>query len=499
MTSTDSVLLVDWLNLSIKLKSHGREFGPTVAKVLLQVARRESDELSLRLTKAHFVAENFGQGVERELERDLSTSIHRTRTAKEQADLKLAVLAMDYVHQAGGSPQLFILATGDQDFVPIIERIIDAKSEVVLIAGALSDLAPEYRAIVAQHDVRLIGLVEDEEIPLLPVSKDADEKATGIASLLRLVFDGGILGGNQSQNASKISSWRVGKAAIDSEQRLVAWIREFTSAEMRRVAVPGTGATGNQAQNRRRVSIDLTDAAAGTVIRDMDWILRRCDATRGSVSRGDLGVGRFADDNGSRVGAAVAALVSIGWIVERPDRALENAFPWGADGFLEPLIRLLAVVQAASYNAGSQGVSREKIFRELTSVPIAASSSRKGGQVAAQLIDFGRRIGVIDTYPANGGGSILGVVPQNAVVRQLSDAVRQLKSIMPKGEWLAEHALLSAVREADRTLADPTFGFDAKDRRSIIRPLTRANLLIRKTVDGESHYRLRDTAWVKLS
>jgi hypothetical protein len=498
-TTSDSVVLVDWLNLSIKLKGHGREFGPSVARMLLRVARRESDDLRLRLAKAHFVAENFGEDVERELERDLSASIHRTRTAKEQADLKLAVLAMDYLHQQSGSPGLFILATGDQDFVPLIERIIDGKSEVVLVAGALSDLAPEYRAIVAQHHVKLVGLIEHEEVPLLPTSKDTDERAVGVAVLFRLLFDGGILGGDQAKNLSRLSAWRIGQAKNGEEQRLTAWISELTTAEMRRVAVPGVRPSGNQVLNRRRVSLDVSRPAVGGIVRDMDWILRRCNPLRGSVSRGDLGVGRFAGDDGSRVSAVLGALTKVGWLTTRPDGSIESSFPWGPDGFLEPLYRLIAEVQSAAYQASTQGVDRDRVFKRLASQALGFDSSRRGGAAAGELIDFGKRLGVIDTYPAENGGYVLGVVTQNSLVRQLTDAVRQLKRVMSVDDWIAEHALLSALRDQDRSAGEPLFGFDAKDRRSLIRPLLRADVLARKEIDGEPHLRLRNTAWVRQS
>jgi len=492
----DSVILIDWLNLSIKLKAHGREFGPSVARKLLSIARRESDECGVHLARAHFVAESFGEGVEKVIDQDLTAQAHRTRTAKEQADLMLAVLAMDHLHQVGGSPGMFIIATGDQDFVPLVERLIEEKATVVLVAGSLSDLAAEYRSIVTQHKVKLIGLVETENVPLLRMSKNLDEAAVGVAALVRLIFDGGMLGGDQARNLSKIKTLRIGGVAGGDEELLQSWIREFGGSEMRRVAVPGKRPSGNQPATRRRTFIDFGKSGVATSLADMDWILRRCDPASTPPTRGSLGVGRFVVDDGSRVGAAVSALTKVGWLQERPNGVLDNSFPWGSDGFVEPLLRLIATAQSACYQDEVDGIERDRLWKGLASVPLGANASRKSGGAAAELIDFGRRLGVIDAYPTPEGGFVLGVVGGHALVKQSSACIRLLKEVLPRQEWVAEHELLNAVRDAERTAVEPLFGFDTKDRRSVLRPLVRANVLARKPLEGELQLRLRDTAWV---
>jgi len=69
--SSECVVLVDWLNLSIKLKSRGREFGPSIVRTIMDTAKREADASGNTLARVHFVAENFGQGVERIIKQNL--------------------------------------------------------------------------------------------------------------------------------------------------------------------------------------------------------------------------------------------------------------------------------------------------------------------------------------------------------------------------------------------------------------------------------------------
>lgn len=494
--TADSVALIDWLNLSIKLKAHGREFGPSVARLLIEIARRESESYGYDLSRVHFVSESFGVEVLRVVDTNLSAIAHKTRTAKEQADLKLAVLAMDHLHQTGGTPGLFIIATGDQDFVPLIERILAEKAQVVLIAGSLSDLANEYRTIVSEQHVKLIGLMDHENVPMLTISRTGNDRALAIAGLLRLQMEGGVLGGDQTRNVARIAAWRLGGGKGSGEERLQAWIRQFCASEMRHVAVPGNAPTGNRADSRRRVFLDMGHGDVRLQVEDFDWILRRCDPRFGRQTRGTLGVGRFADDNGSRVEAAVKALLEVSWLAEQSDGALTNTFPWKSDGFVEPLVRLISVVEAASFQAdGSPGVSRDKVFRELSSQPLGADFSRKGGDEARQLLEFGRRFGVIDVYPNGVDGYVIGSVPGHPLVRRVRDAVRMLKACLPQEGWTPETQLLSLIRGLDSS-SDPVFGVDVHDQKSTLRALNRSGVTARNKVDGETLLRLRGTKWV---
>src|SRR5262249_33653998 len=125
MTRPEAILVVDWLNLSISLKKQQLAFGAELVADLMKVAHHQTERTgSLRLARAHCVAETFSTWQEAAIERHLIAEVHKTRTVKEQAALLLAVIAMDHIHDDAGCPELFVLATGDQDFVPLIQRIV---------------------------------------------------------------------------------------------------------------------------------------------------------------------------------------------------------------------------------------------------------------------------------------------------------------------------------------------------------------------------------------
>jgi len=86
----EAVLLVDWLNLSINLKSQRLAFGADLVADLMQLAKDQSaSHYNARLARAHFVSENFSPQVEAAIRNTLLAEQHKTRTAKEQADLVL--------------------------------------------------------------------------------------------------------------------------------------------------------------------------------------------------------------------------------------------------------------------------------------------------------------------------------------------------------------------------------------------------------------------------
>src|SRR5690349_9874012 len=274
MLTNDAVLLVDWLNLSITLRKKRKEFGSTLVRELMKLASQICEKHGdARLAAVEFVGENITPSVERAIENTLLAELHKTRTEKEQADLVLAVLIMDHLHRQVGCPKLFILVTGDQDFVPLIERIVKEGAEVALIVGAAEHLSPEYRSIAAQRNVQLFPMLDHIHVDDLPLI--TEERSGGsVLGLLRLCMSGGILGGDQSRNIQLLSQWRLLVGRSDAEVELDSMITKFTRYDQRRVAVPGTRPNGNKHLSRRRTYLDFAEPGVAQAIGDADWILR---------------------------------------------------------------------------------------------------------------------------------------------------------------------------------------------------------------------------------
>ena len=203
----------------------------------------------VNLARAHLVGERFSAPVEAAIQNAIVAQLHKTRTAKEQANLVLAVLAMDHLHSSAGCPKLFILATGDQDFIPLIERIVPEGARVVLIVASAAKLTPEYRSIAAQQNVALLPINVLKKIDPIPVVS-ADLSSVPILGLLRVCMSGGVLGGDQKKNAQLMAQWGLLNSVADNDVQMEGLIRQFARIDQRRVAVPGRPAHGEQGRLR---------------------------------------------------------------------------------------------------------------------------------------------------------------------------------------------------------------------------------------------------------
>ena len=499
MALTDeAVLLVDWLNLSIQLKNQRLAFGSDVVADLMQVTIDQCEKHGdVRLAAAHFVAENFSAPVEAAIRGTLLGKVHETRTAKEQADLMLAVLAMDHIHGSAGCPRLFLLATGDQDFIPLIERIVREGAHVILIVASVDKLTPEYKSIAARQNVLLLPITD--VIKLRPIPRAAGERSsTLILGLLRVCMSGGVLGGDQTKNIQLMSQLGLMSRTRDDEVEMEGIIKQFTRTEQRRVAVPGKAPTGNKSVFARRTFLNFGLAEVADTVADADWVLRRAGNNNRLVSLGDLGTGRFADDDGTRLDRVVTSLKGAGWLHERPDGKFEARIDWPTDGLLEPLWRVVCDLNRRAYDRHSVSVPRDDLFQDLRNTPIAHDGERRGGAHAKDLIEMARRIGVIDTVPVGIDGYGLVAIENHLVARQATSFLKALGQVLgdKTGTFMPEHEMLRYMRDHDEQSARPVFGYDVRDRQRVLRVLRRSKLIDR---DGgrEPQLKLKHSAWLK--
>nr|WP_221373969.1 NYN domain-containing protein [Actinoplanes polyasparticus] len=498
MTLNEAVLLVDWLNLSIHLKNQRLSFGSDLVGDLIKIARDEcARHGSTELVRAHFVGEQFAPSVEDAITSTFIARFHKTRTAKEQADLVLAVLAMDHIHAPGGGPALFLLATGDQDFIPLVDRMIEARAEVVLVVASTRTLSPEYRRIAAQQNVRLLSLTDVLDIKPLPES-DADAAATRVLGLYRVCMAGGVLGGDQTRNIRMLADWGLLQSG-DEEVEHTACLQQFARVDTRKVAVPAKRDTGNRPAVLRRTCLNFTSATVLDIIEDADWVLRRTGNAARLPTIGDLGVGRFAADDGRRLARIIGAMKDVGWLMERSDGRFESRLEWSADGLLEPLWRVICEINRRAFASHTEGVSRDQLFQDLRSAPIAADIDRKGGKAAHEVIDHARRIGVIDAIPAGSDGYALAVIESHPVAHSVASSLRTLGNLLADqvGVAVPEHEVLALMRERDEHAgAQVLFGYDNRDRQRILRVLRRSGLLERPR-GSEPMVRLKRTPWLE--
>ncbi|MGC4940859.1 NYN domain-containing protein [Kribbella sp. DT2] len=498
--NNEAVLLVDWLNLSIHLKNLRLNFGADLVHQLIAVARQECARLpgQVDLARAHFVGENISGNVRTAVQKTLVAELHETRTAKEQADLQLAVLAMDHLHAPTGCPALFFLATGDQDFVPLIERIVAEKSRVVLVVASSGNLAPAYRTVASQPNVSLISLVETLQLQPLPTTS-AERTSSAVLALFRLNLDGRVLGGDQTKNIQLLTTWgqlsTTGREEIDYQ----GFLTEFTRTDPRKVAFPARSETGNKFTVMRRTSLSFQIEAVASTIDSADWVLRRLANPTRPAGIGDLSGGPFrSDDNASKLTRLLLAMKELGWILQRPDNTYQADVQRPSDGLLEPILRLITEASRLSFEAVADGVPRDTLFKALRSTPIAQDADRRGGKAAGDVIELGRRLGVIDAIPHGTDGYLLTVIHSHPLCRRVSTMVRNVAGLFDFefGRPIAEHDFLARMATRDEQANSPVFGYDTRDRQRALRILRRSSLLDRRT-SPEPSLTLRRSAWVE--
>src|SRR6266699_347615 len=114
--SETGVLLVDGENLTGAILGRGKTVERSQVDDLWAFANRKCGG---QLHHSHMAAAKFDGTISAAMREHLIDP-ELVRSTKEQADILLTVLAMDYLHAGVGN---FILVTGDQDFIPLITRL----------------------------------------------------------------------------------------------------------------------------------------------------------------------------------------------------------------------------------------------------------------------------------------------------------------------------------------------------------------------------------------
>jgi NYN domain len=500
MLRREAVLLVDWLNLSISVNKQRLASGPELAASLMKVAESLAKEHGdVPLTRAHFVSEtDFLTETLEAIGQSSIARAQRVRTVKEQADLTLAVLAMDQLHNGAGCPELFLLTSGDQDFLPVVQRIVAAGAFVVLIVGALDRLAAEYRYAVAQLPrTRLLPITDAADLKEIP-DVTGDRTSACILGLLRLYVSGGHLGGNQRRNARLMSSWGVLTPGADPELELADLLDQFAKLEERVVAWPAKNSTGNRSTPARRRFLNFELPEVTRTVQDADWILRRIGNKKRPADSGTLGMGRFRDDDGTRLARVVTALTMAGWLSEAPNGTLEPSLEWHADGLLEPLWRVVCEVSRRTHEAPTRVVSRDQLFRDLCRGQIAHDPRRRGGRHAGAAISLARRLGVLEAVPVDADGFALAVARSHPVARQAETLLLSLARALDGrvGTFVPQYEMVGLMGDWDSGSARPIFGYDVRDRHQVLRVLRRADL-IASAGDANVMLKLKHSAWLR--
>lgn len=466
MDNRRGVLLIDWENLAGTVSARGfRTKG--VVEALVREARRVTDD---RLTHAHAAAQSVDDQIADAFKLG-SVRLDPVGSAKQQADIFLCVLAMDYLNQGF---KRFVIVTGDQDFLPLLRRIYQEEGEITLVYGDEAKLGVELLSFLestpgVQH--RNI----DSLCKLEKVTYSSDDLAR--VALLELQRRGRLLSGASApeKNILELSSW--GLVEPGSTESYWALIDSYCERVVRRDVLGQKTASGWLPANKTRTILKAQDETLTTVLRaDSAVNLMQHPKYAGGISAADLRTGMFAEDGS---GLEMLSTLSTLGIARRGAGNLYALSSLSSDigitdGYLEPLWRVVVEVQARCYEqesdsaSGAQfamlqkgGVGRDHTLkRSKARIDQALRYARAGNVIDDRVVGGERRTCVTD--------SRLGSLALRGVDRFLRTFGRATGPIA-QAEVLAEMKRISD--------ADPFLGLDDASARRALRIMGQSGLV----------------------
>lgn len=467
MDNLRGVLLIDWENLAGTVSARGFRTKGVVEALLAEAKRVTAD----RLTHAHAAA----QGVDAQVADAFklgSIRLDRVGSAKQQADLFLCVLAMDYLHQGF---KRFVIVTGDQDFLPLLRRIYQDEGEITLIHGDETKLGPELFSFLentpgVQH--RKI----DDLLALERVTYSSDTLAR--VALLELQRRGRVLSGSQAaeRNVAELSSW--GLAEKDSSESYWALIDAFCERVVRRDVLGQKTESGWLPANKTRTLIRMDHDTLDTILRaDAAVTSLHHPKYVAGLSAGDLRSGVFSNDGTGL--EMLGTLANLG--IAR--RGVGNLYALSSlpsdisisDGYLEPLWRVVIGVQARCYVQGTETMAGQP-FVVLQQGGVGRDHATKRSKPRIdQALRFAKAANAIDDRVVAGKrttcvtDSRLGTVAVGGVDRFLR-MFKGARGPISQAEVITDMKRVSGTEE-------PFFGFDDDGARRALRIMGQSGLL----------------------
>lgn len=467
MSSAETgVLLIDWDNLAGAVIGRRKMVTRSIVDGLRDFADRACGG---QLRHADMAAVRFDGTIEAAMNQRLINQ-KRVGTTKEQADILLTVLAMDYLYEG---VQKFILVTGDQDFIPLISKLNGAGRDVTVVYGDLGRLSAGLRKVL--ETTPGLKSMDIEEIVTLVGPQD-DPGCQHLLGMLELQRRGHILGGQErGDRTALLAGWGV----IQNQDHSEFW----ALIEKMAVKVTRNGAAVKDgerwvARNAIRTYLRFDDKQLSDITA-IDFAVRRLSAEARGVTVGGLRSGPFQTDSGVLLGWVLDALSAVELVRKGADGAYSMIGQGMPLGYLEQLWRVHAGLAAECYK------------RKVTSIPyghLAPLLGRKGvgqgpDQRAAgrirEAISYARNSGVIDVIAVDGQRHAL--VTDSPLCRQFVQAYRELYREFRQyvDEEIPEAKVIYFMDDRDSSRPVPRYGFDNRDRHRVLRVLAQSLLLSR--------------------
>ncbi len=461
------VLLVDWENLAGALIDRGKVADRRIVDDLWEYSYRQfGGQL-----QAHMAAAKFDPTIVKAM-REHMIERNDVQSTKEQADIQLTVLAMDYLHQGC---RRFILVTGDQDFLPLILRMHRENSELMVIYGDPRRLGVELQRTLAdpQH-----GLSSDDIGSITKLREPRrDTGSRSLLGLLELQRRGVIIGGpDRAGRIGMLARWGV----LENEDENTYWaFVDGMCEKILRIDAAKKTATGWGPQNMTRIYINLGPGRYAEV-RSIDYAIRVFAARARGLPLAGLRTGPFAADDGSLLTRTIDALAGVELVRRGADNAYAVTEPDLVAGYLEPLWRVYAAVCAESYRRQVRSLPYGQVESLLGRGGVGQGPDRRAAGRIAAAVRYASAAGVIDAVAVDGKRH--AIATNSAFCRPFEHAYHELyRAFADRLETpIPEQDVLGFMEESDRVRSEPVFGFDQRDRHRVIRILTQSHLAVQR-------------------
>jgi NYN domain len=459
-----AVLLVDWENLSGAVLGRGKHVSRTLVDDLWQFANRRSGE---RVRHAHLAAARFDPGILAALG-NRPIDAERVGTSKEQADILLTVLAMDYLHSG---VDMFFIATGDQDFIPLITRLHQAGKKVVVIYGDPRKMSLQLSELL--ESVPGLESVDIAEISSLK-NREADTSYRSLFGALELHHRGFVLGGKETgKRTAQLVEWNILPSNDETEYwSLVDDICE--KVPRHNAAIPGPNGTWLPRSNTRTYIRWTPERTAALV--ELDYAVRLLSARPKGLSIGALRSGPLSSDDGSHLDRVLDALRTTALVSMTADDGYCLVGPSRQLGYLEPLWRVYGAVTAECFRIKASSIPFGKVEPLISRSGIGQGPDQRAAGRVHEAVSFAKAIGVLDVVAVDGKRH--AITPACEISRPFERAYHELYRMFSQrlGTRHQMRGVLSEMEVRDAARTTPLFGYDSRDRQRILRILSQLQL-----------------------
>jgi hypothetical protein len=461
MTSNSSaVLLVDWENLLGAVMGRGKVVERRLVDDLWAFANRRSGD---QLHHSHMAAARFDQTIVAAMREHLIAA-ETVRSTKEQADILLTVLAMDYLHAGVGQ---FFLVTGDQDFIPLISRLHRDGRRVTVVYGDPGRLSGELRQALTTPGLESVDIAEVTSLR----DRKVDTGGRALIGLLELQRRGRILGGHENgDRTALLGQWGV----LENSDQTQYWA--LVEALCAKVARPDAATKAGNAwvpRNATRTYLKVDVERMADIVA-VDHVVRRVSARGRGVSTAALRAGAFDADDGSRLDRALDALIAVELIRRDADGTYSLAGDAVQLGYLEQLWRVYAAVSAECYRRGVGSFPHNQLESLLGRRGVGQGTEQRAAGRVREAVGYAKAAGVIDAVAVEGKRHV--TAPASPLSRPFEQAYHRLyRAFADRIGSAVPDVDVFAVMDADQN--GNLFGYEQRDRHRTLRILAQSELV----------------------